>query len=173
MKSGGPMFREWWAANSNELIIQHLNRKQNKKKQSYALWCEDRFFKNDLQWKRFCMDWYSSILGPGLYRGAAGIGWITGRNFFGPVRKTGGDISRISRDGKKKTKITNSNYDVMDISTIDEKDSMFISMHRLWILQKYLCRTKLDGSGSLEMISPENQRARTITVYHNRKICAA
>lgn len=47
----------------------------------------------------------------------------------------------------------------MDISSIDEAGG-YVYFHASPdnATQKYLCRTKLDGSGSLEMVTPANQK---------------
>jgi dipeptidyl-peptidase-4 len=64
----------------------------------------------------------------------------------------------ISRDGKTVTKITNSNFDVMGISAIDEKNGyVYFLASPNNATQKYLYRTKLNGAQPAERISPANQ----------------
>ena len=86
--------------------------------------------------------------------------WLNnGQEFLWASEKDGWrHLYRISRDGKEKT-ITNGKYDVMDISTIDEKGG-YVYFHASPdnATQKYLCRTRLDGTGQLELISPVNQK---------------
>lgn len=81
------------------------------------------------------------------------------KNFYGPSEKDGWrHLYRISRDGKQETLITKGNFDVMDISTINEFTGyiyFFASPHNA--TQRYLYRTKLDGKGEPERISPANQ----------------
>lgn len=147
-----------WAANNNELIIQHLNRKQN---ESNLMLCDVRtgnsktiYNEKDSAWIDILPAWDQDYTG-------GGWDWLNnGQEFLWASEKDGWrHLFRISRDGKKETRITNGNYDVMDISTIDEKGG-YVYFHASPdnATQKYLCRTKLDGSGSLEMISPENQK---------------
>jgi dipeptidyl-peptidase-4 len=64
----------------------------------------------------------------------------------------------ISRDGKKETLITKGNYDIMQINAIDEKSGyVYFSASPDNATQKYLYRTKLDGSGKAERLTPANQ----------------
>ena len=147
-----------WAANSTELIIQHLNRKQN---ESNIMLCDVKsgasktiYNEKDAAWIDILPLWDTDY-------GNGGWDWLSnGQEFLWAGEKDGWrHLYRISRDGKKETLVTNGKYDVMDISTIDEKGG-YVYFHASPenATQKYLCRTKLDGSGSLEMISPANQK---------------
>jgi dipeptidyl-peptidase 4 len=147
-----------WAANSNELIVQHLNRKQN---ESNIMLCDVKtgnakniYNEKDEAWIDILPLWDNDY-------GNGGWDWLNnGQEFLWASEKDGWrHLYRISRDGKKETLITNGKYDVMDISTIDEKGG-YVYFHASPenATQKYLCRTKLDGSGQLEMISPANQK---------------
>jgi dipeptidyl-peptidase 4 len=147
-----------WAANSNELIVQHLNRKQN---ESNIMLCDAKtgasktiYNEKDPAWIDILPLWDTDY-------GKGGWDWLNnGQEFLWASEKDGWrHLYRISRDGKKETTITNGKYDVMDINTIDEKGG-YVYFHASPdnATQKYLCRTKLDGSGQLEMISPANQK---------------
>jgi dipeptidyl-peptidase-4 len=147
-----------WAANNNELIIQHLNRKQN---QSDLMLCDIKngdsrtiYHEADSAWIDILPLWDQDYAN-------GGWDWLnSGQEFLWASEKDGWrHLYRISRDGKKEVKITNGNYDVMDISTIDEAGG-YVYFHASPVnaTQKYLCRTKLDGTGSIEMISPSNEK---------------
>ena len=147
-----------WADNNNEVIIQHLNRKQN---ESDLMLCDVKtggsktiYHETDAAWIDILPAW-----DPDYSNG--GWDWLnSGKEFLWASEKDGWrHLYRISRDGKKETLITNGKYDVMDISTIDEKGG-YVYFHASPdnATQKYLCRTKLDGSGQLEMLSPANQK---------------
>ncbi len=147
-----------WATNSTELIVQHLNRKQN---ESNIMLCDVKsgasktiYNEKDAAWIDILPLWDTDY-------GNGGWDWLSnGQEFLWAGEKDGWrHLYRISRDGKKETLVTNGKYDVMDISTIDEKGG-YVYFHASPdnATQKYLCRTKLDGSGSLEMISPANQK---------------
>jgi dipeptidyl-peptidase-4 len=64
---------------------------------------------------------------------------------------------RINRDGKKAL-ITNGKYDVMDISTIDETGGYVYFRIARQCYSEIPVRTRLDGTGQLEMVSPANQK---------------
>jgi dipeptidyl-peptidase-4 len=156
-KLGSYAPRMEWASNAKELIVQHLNRKQNESRiiladaatgtartiyqESDAAWIDIQpLWDFDYQWGGW--DWLNN-----------------GQEFVWSSEKDGWrHLYRISRDGKKETLITKGNYDVMDISTIDEKGGyvyFFASPENA--TQKYLYRTRLDGSGQAERLSPASQ----------------
>lgn len=145
-----------WAANSTELIVQHLNRKQN---QSDIMLCNAStgasntiYSEQDSAWVDILPLWDEDY-----YNG--GWDWLNeGKEFLWASEKDGWrHLYRIGRNGKE-TLITVGNYDVMDISAIDEKSGyvyFFASPDNA--TQKYLYRTKLEGKGKAERLSPANQ----------------
>ncbi len=66
-------------------------------------------------------------------------------------------LYRISSDGKKQT-ITQGNYDVIEISMVNEKENLlyFIASPDN-ATQKYLYRCRLDGKGKAERVTPLNE----------------
>lgn len=146
-----------WAANSNELIVQQLNRKQN---ESTLLLCNVQtgvsnpiYTEKDNAWIDILPLWDNDYIW-------GGWDWLGGgKEFVWASEKDGWrHLYRISRDGKKETLITNGNYDVMDIACIDEKKGfVYFMASPNNATQKYLYRTKLDGKGKLELLSPANQ----------------
>src|SRR5690606_24368543 len=88
-----------------------------------------------------------------------GWDWLNnGKEFLWPSEKDGWrHLYRIGRDGKKQTLITKGAFDVMDIAAIDETGG-YIYFHASPqnATQKYLYRTRLDGSGSPERLTPED-----------------
>jgi dipeptidyl-peptidase-4 len=87
--------------------------------------------------------------------------WLNnGKEFLWASEKDGWrHLYLISRDGKSETLITTGNYDVMDISAIDEKSGyVYFSASPDNATQKYLYRTKLDGKSDAERLSPANQQ---------------
>jgi dipeptidyl-peptidase-4 len=147
-----------WAANSNELIIQHLNRKQN---ESDLMLCEVKtgnsrsiYHETDAAWIDILPLWDADYA-------MGGWDWLNnGQEFLWASEKDGWrHLYRISRDGKKETLITNGKYDVMDISTIDQQGG-YVYFHASPdnATQKYLYRTRLDGKGIAERITPSNQK---------------
>ncbi|MGI8581342.1 MAG: DPP IV N-terminal domain-containing protein [Chitinophagaceae bacterium] len=146
-----------WAANSNELIIQHLNRKQNKSdiEVCNVITGNTRtiYTERDSAWIDILPLWDEDY-------SLGGWDWLNnGKEFLWASEKDGWrHLYRISRDGKQETLITKGNFDVMDISTINEFTGyiyFFASPHNA--TQRYLYRTKLDGKGESERITPANQ----------------
>ncbi|TWR29953.1 S9 family peptidase [Mucilaginibacter pallidiroseus] len=146
-----------WAANSNELIIQHLNRAQN---QSELMMCnvatgkaKTIYKENDAAWIDVLASWDDDY-------SYGGWDWFKkGAEFLWPSEKDGWrHLYRISRDGKKEKLITKGNYDVMGINAIDEQSGyVYFMASPTNATQAYLYRTKLDGSGQAERLSPANQ----------------
>ena len=146
-----------WAANNTELIIQHLNRAQN---QTEVMLCNVATGKSstiyqekDAAWLDILPEWEEHY-----YYG--GWDWFkNGADFLWASEKDGWrHLDRISHDGKKEKLVTKGNYDVMQINAIDEKSGyVYFSASPDNATQKYLYRTKLDGSGKAERLSPANQ----------------
>lgn len=156
-KLGSYVPRMEWAANPRELVIQHLNRKQN---ESRIMLCDAAtgsvrtiYEEKDPAWIDIQPLWDFDYQW-------GGWDWLgNGAEFVWASEKDGWrHLYRISRDGKKETLITKGNFDVMDISTIDEKGGyvyFFASPENA--TQKYLYRTRLDGSSQPERLSPASQ----------------
>ncbi|MGI8950909.1 MAG: S9 family peptidase [Chitinophagaceae bacterium] len=146
-----------WAANNNELIIQHLNRKQN---ESDLMLCDvatgnsrNIYVEKDSAWIDILPLWDEAY-------SYGGWDWLNnGKEFLWASEKDGWrHLYRISRDGKTEKLITVGNYDVMQISAIDEKNNyVYFEASPQNATQQYLYRTKLDGKGTLERVSPSNQ----------------
>lgn len=146
-----------WAGNSNELIVQRLNRKQN---QSDLLLCDVQtgasdiiYTEKDSAWIDILALWDNDYIW-------GGWDWIgNGKEFIWASEKDGWrHLYRISRDGRKETRITNGSYDVMDITCIDEKGGyVYFMASPNNAAQKYLYRTKLSGKGKEELVSPASQ----------------
>jgi dipeptidyl-peptidase 4 len=146
-----------WAANSTELIVQQLNRKQNESK---LLLCNAAsgntqaiYTERDSAWIDILPSWDQDYAN-------GGWDWLNGgKEFLWASEKDGWrHLYRITRDGKKETLITNGAYDVMDIVRVDEKGGFVYFMASPEnATQKYLYRTKLDGKGKAEKVSPASQ----------------
>ena len=147
-----------WAANSTELIIQQLNRKQN---ESRLMLCNAStgvsrtiYTEKDEAWIDILPLWDTDYSN-------GGWDWINnGKEFIWASEKDGWrHLYRISRDGRSETLVTKGNYDVMEIAVIDEKGGyVYFHASPFNATQKYLYRIRLDGSGEAERVSPANQR---------------
>ncbi len=147
-----------WAVNSTDLIIQHLNRKQNESKLMLCNIASGAsatiYTETDSAWIDILPLWDQDYI-------MGGWDWLNaGKDFLWASEKDGWrHLYRISRDGKKETLITTGNYDVMDIVRLDEKGGFVYFMASPEnATQKYLYRTKLDGKTKAELLSPINQQ---------------
>jgi dipeptidyl-peptidase 4 len=156
-KNGTYLPRMEWASGSKELIVQRLNRSQNI---SDIMLCDTRsgdcktiYNEKDAAWINIISSWDDS------YK-MGGWDWLkNGSEFLWASEKDGWrHLYRISREGKKETLITTGNYDVMEISLIDEKNNQvyFIASPEN-ATQAYLYRCSLDGTGKAERVTPANE----------------
>jgi len=153
----GYLPRMEWAGN-DELIVQHLNRKQN---ESTLLLCNagtgaaTRIYQEkDAAWIDVIALWDQDY-------SRGGWDWLNGgKEFVWASEKDGWrHLYRVSRDGKKETRITNGSYDVIDISCIDEKGGyVYFIASPQDATQRYLYRTQLDGKGEAVRLSPADQQ---------------
>ncbi|RWY52629.1 S9 family peptidase [Mucilaginibacter gilvus] len=146
-----------WAANSSELIIEHMNRAQNHTEVMMLNASTGKgatiYQETDAAWIDILPEWESTY-----YYG--GWNWFkNGAEFLWASEKDGWrHLYRISRDGKKEKLITKGNYDVMQINAVDEKSGyVYFSASPDNATQKYLYRTKLDGSGKAERLTPATE----------------
>ncbi len=146
-----------WVPTGNELIVQHMNRRQNG---TDLLLCnasngqaKSIYHESDSAWIDILPSWDQDYVW-------GGWDWLSGgKEFIWATEKDGWrHLYRVNTDGKKETLITTGKYDVMDIAAIDEKTGyvyFFASPENA--TQKYLYRTKLDGKSKEQRLSPANQ----------------
>jgi len=145
-----------WAANSTELILQQLNRKQNESKIFLSDVATGRtteiYDEKDSAYIECKGFWQDGVI--------AGWDWLDGgREFLWVTEKDGWrHLYRVSRDGRKETLVTRGDFDVMRVSLIDEKNNQvyFIASPDN-ATQKYLYRTRLDGKGKPERLTPGSE----------------
>ena len=127
-KNGTYLPRMEWAANSQELIAQRLNRNQN---QSDVMICNAKtgrqpmlyILKKISAWIDVISEWDDD------YK-MGGWDWLKkGNEFLWASEKDGWrHLYRISRDGKNQVLVTKGNYDVIDITLVDEKNNLLYFM---------------------------------------------
>ncbi len=146
-----------WAPNDNEIIIQQLNRKQQESKvmllnaktgeaktvyaESDKAWIDIKTFWNDFE--------------------PSGWEWLNnGKQFLWVSEKDGWrHIYVVGRDGKKETLATKGDYDMISLEAIDEKNGyVYFMASPDNALQQYLYRSKLDGTGKAELVSPADKK---------------
>src|SRR6185436_8523559 len=150
-----------WAASSNEVVIQQLNRLQNVnvvmlgdirtgKVRTVLTEKDDTWV--DVAWGE--LDWDKR----GLARGD--VEWIDGgKRFLWTSERDGWrHIYSVSRDGKDVRNITNGKFDVIGVEKVDAAGGwIYYSTSPDNATQRYLFRSRLDGSAKPERLTPVNQ----------------
>ncbi|WP_276496464.1 S9 family peptidase [Pontibacter litorisediminis] len=146
-----------WAASGDELIVQQLSRKQN---ESTLYLCNAAngqakpiYKEQDEAWIDILPSWDNSY-------SYGGWDWLSGgKEFLWASEKDGWrHLYRVSRDGKKENLITKGNYDVMEIAGVDEKGGyVYFLASPENATQQYLYRTRLNGKGKAERLTPAAQ----------------
>jgi dipeptidyl-peptidase 4 len=145
-----------WAANSEELIVQRLNRSQN---ESDILICNASTGEVRLIYHEKDKAWIDFVPMFDIDFKMGEWDWLNkGTEFLWQSDKDGWNhVYRIRRDGKKAMLVTPGNYDVIRISLIDEKNNLlyFIASPEN-ATEEYLYRCPLDGTGRAERVTPAN-----------------
>jgi dipeptidyl-peptidase-4 len=156
-KYGTYLPRMEWAANSDELIVQRLNRNQN---ESDVMLCNAKNGDTWSVYKEKDSAWIDIISrsedsyrmgGWDMLNHGAEFLWVSERDGWRHVY-------RIRRDGKKAILVTVGNYDVMEISLVDEENNQLYFMASPDnATQSYLYRCSLDGNGKAERVTPRDE----------------
>lgn len=145
---------------TNDFLIQQLNRKQN---HSRIIRCNASTGnatsiseEKDAAW----VDVYSPASAENAYDVdfKHNIDWLAdGKEFLWTSEKDGWrHLYRISADGKKETLITKGNFDVIALKAIDQKNNaVYFLASPENATQKYLYKTRLDGKGTPERVTPK------------------
>ena len=141
---------------SNELFVQQLNRKQN---ESRIFSCtvasgEARLIHSEKEeaWIDIYTPWENVYALDYRHH----FDWINnGKAFLWMSEKDGWrHLYRISKEGKE-TLITKGDYDVIDLRHVSEAGNVvYFLASPANATQKYLYKTKLDGTGKAELVSP-------------------
>ena len=137
-----------WAAGSDEVILQRLNRLQNTNE---VMLGDARTGKVRTVLTERDSTWVDVV---------NDVVWLGGGKQFTWVSERDGwkHVYAVSRDGKSVRLVTKGAYDVLEIEGIDDRGG--------WLnyvaspdnpTQKYLFRTRLDGKGTPQRISPRNE----------------
>ncbi|HEX5153156.1 MAG TPA: S9 family peptidase [Parafilimonas sp.] len=148
-----------WAANSTELVIQQLDRRQNESKVMYCNAAtgdvKEVYDETDKAWIDIKAIW-AGIFTVDL----SGWEWIKNGNAFLWVSEKDGwrHMYAISRDGKTETLITKGNYDIISLQGYDEKSGyVYFMASPDNATQSYLYRIKMDGKSAAERLSPAGE----------------
>ena len=141
---------------SNKLLIQQLNRKQNESKLYMAdiLTGDAKLVQEetDPAWidvyqpgNPYSIDFTNNFT---WYNDGKNILWVSEKDGWR-------HLYNVSLEGKPEKLITKGNFDLIDLKYIDAKGGyVFYMASPENATQKYLYRTKLDGNGKAELLSP-------------------
>jgi dipeptidyl-peptidase-4 len=140
-----------WANNSDEVLVEQQSRFRNRREFFLA--------KTTGEPKRIFHEENEAWTDASQQKNA-GLAWIRGGEEFVVVNETDGwrHAHRWSREGKALAVLTPGNYDLIDRAWIDEPGGwyyFYASPENA--TQKFLYRVPLDGSGTLERITPVDQ----------------
>jgi dipeptidyl-peptidase 4 len=157
VKLGTYLPRMEWAANSQELIVQRMNRNQN---ESDLMMCNVKTGDCHTLYHEKADTWIDIIaLWEDDYKMGRWDWFKNGSEFLWASEKDGWrHLYRVSRDGKTELLLTPGNYDVMRITLVDEKNNQvyFIASPDN-ATQAYLYRCSLDGKGTAERLTPAGE----------------
>lgn len=131
--------------NSNEVMIQQLNRLQNENK----VWIGDA---GSMKLNNILTETVEGFLDV-----HDNIRWLIGEKYFTWTSERDGwmHLYRVSRNGKEVKPITNGDFDVVNINCIDPSGGyVYYIASPESFTERYLYRSRLDGTGSSERVTP-------------------
>jgi dipeptidyl-peptidase 4 len=140
-----------WVPNTNDIIIQQLNRKQN---QSKIIICQALTGKtktiqteSDEAWIDTKERWADEQEGWEWLKGGKEFLWVSEKDGWRHIYK-------MDLNGKE-TLLTKGNYDIVHVPLIDEANGyVYFTGSPQNALQNYLFRIKLDGSAEMQAVLP-------------------
>ena len=133
--------------NSNEVMIQQLNRLQNRN----TVWIGDV---KSMQFNKILIDKDDAFLDI-----HDNIQWLDKEKYFTWTSEKDGwrHLYKVSRNGKEMELITKGDFDVVNINCIDEKGGyVYYIASPTNYTQRYLYRSRIDGKGVAERVSPKD-----------------
>ena len=135
-----------WANNSDELLIQQFNRKQDTNRLFYADVATGaaKEFLNERE-----ETFIELMVEPDWLKDSDDFIWQSERDGWKHVY-------RVSRDGKSYVDLTPGEFDVTKLVSVDEKNGwLYFIASPDDMSQRYMHRTRLDGSGKMEQVTPK------------------
>lgn len=138
-----------WGNRSDRILIRHLNRKQDRNQLYFisadtgeatpVLLEQDPFFLESA----FDVHWFDE---------SDDFTWISERSGWRHVY-------RVAQDGQSIIDLTPGEFDVVNVDAIDEASGwLYFTAGPNDVIRRYLFRTRLDGSGQMERITPQKYR---------------
>jgi len=137
-----------WASNSDEIILQHLNRLQNANTVMIAdaATGEARplFVDRDDAWVEVMEDFL-------WLDGGSSLLWLSERDGWSHVYK-------VARDGSSVALLTAGDYDVLSLDGLDAKGGwLYVTASPADATKRFLYRVKMDGKSRPELVGPAGQ----------------
>jgi len=135
-----------WSGNSEQVLVQHVNRKQDTNHLYLANASDGKVSEIMTEQEESFLDFFDDAR------------WLdNGESFIWTSERSGWrHLYRISRDGKTVINLTDGDFDITSIQALDEKNGWLYYMAAAEnVAQRYLFRSKLDGSISHQRITPE------------------
>ncbi|WP_438862781.1 S9 family peptidase [Neptunicella sp.] len=135
-----------WSGNSDEILVQKVNRLQNHN-DHYLVDVNTGKARNIFvdEDKAFIERYYD-------------VKWLNDGKQFLKISERDGwrHVYLVSRDGKQIKDITPGDFDITEIVHVDEKQGeIYFTSGKDNVIEQYLYRAKLDGSGDIERVTPE------------------
>jgi dipeptidyl-peptidase-4 len=135
-----------WANGSTHILVQHVNRKQDTN-HIYAVAAESGELTSVLvEQEAEFLEVYDDVT------------WLKQANAFTWISERSGwrHIHRVSADGKSIVDLTPGEFDITDLAAVDEAgDWLYFIASPENIAQRYLYRSRLDGSGDMQRVTPQ------------------
>lgn len=154
-KRNNYLTRMEWAASTNELVIQQINRRQNKNRIVLA---NAATGETKMIFKEETATWTEPF---------DNMKWINdGKEFIWKSDRTGWlHLYLVSGNGKNIQQITKGDFEVIRFLNIDEKTNcVYYLASPENPTQCYLYKTKIDGKGRAEKLTPDNKEGNN---YYN------
>ncbi len=134
-----------WAANSDELIIQHLNRAQNHNKVSI---CHAKTGQVEVVYEDKDVAWLDVVNDLKFLNKGQSFTWVSEKEGWKKLYV-------VARDGKKEKNVMPGDFDIVNIELIDEKGGyIYYRASPDNATQRYLYRCKINGKGKPELLTP-------------------
>ena len=135
-----------WANGSTHILVQHLNRKQDSN-HVYSVAADSGELTTVLveQESEF-LEVYDDVT------------WLEEANAFVWISERSGwrHIHRVSADGKSVINLTPGEFDITEMAAVDEAGGwLYFIASPENISQRYLFRSRLDGSGDMQRVTPQ------------------
>ncbi len=135
-----------WAGNSTEIMLQHLNRRQN---EVQVMLADARTGKVHTILTETDEAWVDLRV--------SDLRWLSGGKSFTWISERDGwrHLYIVSRDGREVRLVTPGDFDITSVDNVDEADgSFYYTASPENPTQRYLYRGRLDGQGPAERVSP-------------------